>query len=368
MLNKLRYLLPAVAMVAVLAAVNVRCTPGGVRFDVKAPAPELLSQFGFFEGKMADLQPAPGVLPYDLNSPLFTDYAHKARFVWMPPGTTAQYHAEDAFSFPEGAILIKNFYYPVDFRQPDGPRRIVETRLLIRRTAAWEALTYIWNDDQTDAKLDLAGATLPVQWTHTDGKAMSIKYVVPNRNQCAGCHENSKVLGPIGPKARNLNKDYKYATGAANQLTQWAAAGYLTGAPADPKAAPKLAAYETANLKDPQSVETAARAWLEINCAHCHNPNGPANTSGLDLRASQTDPVKYGICKTPVAAGRGAGSLDHDIVPGHPELSILMYRSESLDPGIMMPEVGRTLNHTEGLALLRQWIQSLPGQPCQTAQ
>jgi uncharacterized repeat protein (TIGR03806 family) len=352
-------LLGGLCIAGIIALMGLEsCHWGGVRVDIEAEAPKLLSQYGFFQGTLADLKPSEGVLPYDLNSPLFTDYAHKARFVWMPAGKAAVYNASETFDFPEGAVLIKNFYYPADFRQPQGKRRIMETRLLVRKEDSWDARTYVWNDDQSDAVFEQAGDMKPVEWIHTDGKVRKVNYTVPNKNQCKGCHIFGKTQLPIGPKARNLNKTYTYSDGAENQLTRWVKLGYLTGAPANPEAAPRLARFD-----DPSTgtVDQRARAWLEINCAHCHNPKGPGGTSGLNLLADNTDMEAWGICKHPVAAGRGSGNREFDIVPGKPDASILLYRLESNDPGEMMPELGRTVVHEEGVALIREWIASLNG-------
>ena len=107
------------------------------------------------------------------------------------------------------------------------------------------------------------------------------------------------------------------------------------------------------------SINLRARAWLDINCAHCHNVNGPANNTGLYLDYYETDPKTLGIFKTPVAAGRGSGYLKYDIVPGEPDESILVYRFNSTDPGIMMPELGRTMIHKEGLELIKSWIEDI---------
>jgi len=108
-------------------------------------------------------------------------------------------------------------------------------------------------------------------------------------------------------------------------------------------------------------LEQRARAYLDINCAHCHNPDGPGNTSGLDLRAFQNDMVALGECKTPVAAGRGSGNLRFAILPGRPEESILVHRLGSTEPKVMMPELGRSAVHREGLELIRSWIAAMKG-------
>jgi Asp/Glu/hydantoin racemase len=102
-----------------------------------------------------------------------------------------------------------------------------------------------------------------------------------------------------------------------------------------------------------------ARAYLDVNCAHCHQPGGGASNSGLDLRWEQADPHAYGIMKRPVAAGRGAGDRDFSIVPGHTEQSILLYRMDSAEPGIAMPELGRSSIDHEGVALVGRWIAEM---------
>ncbi len=103
-------------------------------------------------------------------------------------------------------------------------------------------------------------------------------------------------------------------------------------------------------------VEARARAWLDVNCAHCHRREGPASNSGLFLTYGEAEPVALGIHKRPVAAGKGTGGREFDIKPGDPDGSILLYRTESTEPGVMMPELGRHLADPEAVALLREWI------------
>jgi uncharacterized repeat protein (TIGR03806 family) len=320
-----------------------------------AGPPERLSAYGLFVGDLASQEPDAGVIPYDLNSALFSDYAIKYRFVKLPPGGTAVYSRDDVFDFPVGTVIAKTFAYPRDARDPSLGRRLIETRILKREPDGWVGLPYIWNREQTDATLELAGDTIDVEWIHTDGRARANNYIVPNANQCKGCHLAGDAVVPIGPKARHLNRSFTYTTGTENQLVHWMNASALTRAPA-PAEAPRLAAWDDPNSG---SLDARARAWLEINCAHCHNPRGPARNSGLDLLFSQRNPTSYGIYKAPVAAGRGSGGREFDIVPGQPDQSIFTYRIASTDAGIMMPELGKRLVHQEGLALIREWIASL---------
>lgn len=316
---------------------------------IRLPYPEKLSDYGFFVGELHRLIPAERVVPYEVNAALFSDYAWKKRFIYFPPGTAANYHPTDVLEFPEGAVLIKNFYYPADFRKPDENIRILETRILKLENGKWIALPYIWNDAQTEAYLDISGRNIPVTWTHDDGMIRTLNYSVPNMNQCKGCHLRGDRVMPIGTTARQLNGPYKGHQ--ENQLIYLASAGLLRNLPPLDEV-PHLANYEDEH----ETLDVRARAWLEVNCAHCHRPDGPAKTSGLHLLASVTRPFELGIGKPPVAAGRGSGGLKYDIVPGKPEQSILYFRITSTDPGIMMPELGKQLVHQEGVALIREWI------------
>jgi uncharacterized repeat protein (TIGR03806 family) len=316
--------------------------------------PEKLSAYHLFENAKAQT-PAKGVIPYDLNTPLFSDYTLKYRFVKLPKGTRAKYHESDVFEFPTGTIFVKTFAMPHDQRDHTKGIRLIETRLLVKKPEGWIGLPYIWNDDATEAMLEGIGGTRELKWTHTDGKERTLAYIIPSKNQCMSCHENQRVMLPIGPKARHLNKEFPYADGKANQLVHWGKAGILHGAPRSEKA-PRLAVWNDAKSG---TLDQRARAYLEINCAHCHNPYGPARTSGLDLLASQSDATKWGYRKPPIAAGKGTGGRAFDIVPGKPEASILMYRMQSTEPGIMMPELPRRMVDQEGVELMREWIAKM---------
>ncbi|MBC6490191.1 hypothetical protein BC349_04395 [Flavihumibacter stibioxidans] len=334
--------------IAVFAAVAF----SGKSPDFEAPK-QKLSDYGFFTGRLADLIPAKKVIPYDLNSALFSNYAEKSRFIVLPEGEPAIYNPDSAFNMPVGTVLIKNFYFPADFRHPEKGRKILETRLLVHEPAGWNALPYIWNKEQTEAYYDVAGDTRQVQYTDSKGKKVNTSYVIPNKNQCKGCHSSGNRFLPIGISARHLNKDFSYADGAENQLTFWKKHGLLNELPED-----KIPA--NCNWQDESKpLEARARAYLDINCGHCHNSAGPANTSGLFLDIHNKNETSLGIMKTPVAAGRGSGNLDYAIVPGRPDKSILLYRMNTTDPGIAMPEIGREQIHKEGIELISRWISSM---------
>ena len=319
------------------------------------PPLQKLSEYGFFTGQPADQQPANGMMAYRLNTALFSDNAEKLRFIRLPSGGTVPYNDSAVLDFPVGTAIVKTFYYSQDMRRPEKGRRLMETRVLLRETSGWKALPYVWNEDQTEALLDVAGVTLEASYIDVDGRKRKHPYYVPNMNQCKGCHNYSEVLRPIGPSARQLSGPLQQGGAGPSQLETWAALGFLTGLPAGEHRPAAIV------WNDPSSgtLEQRARLWLDINCAHCHNPQGPASTSGLFLGVNESDPLHLGIRKSPVAAGRASAGLTHDIEPGRPEASILLHRMESTDPGVMMPELGRSQADPAAVALVREWIRSM---------
>ncbi|MEN5146485.1 SO2930 family diheme c-type cytochrome [Brevundimonas diminuta] len=338
--------------------------------------PKSLRDWGMVQISDGALVLGARVTPYDLTTPLFTDHAQKLRTIWMPPGAAADYDANDVLSFPIGTVITKTFFYQKGrggrvLQQADQATihdgeglnlkqvRMIETRLLIRRDDGWTALTYLWNDAQTEAVLHRIGAVVPLTLAREDGSEEAFSYIVPNATQCSACHATNvatRVIQPIGPKARLLNRDFAYSDRSENQLIHLAAMGYLKGLVA-PEQVPLQPSWTDASA----STEARARAYLDVNCGHCHNPVGAAATSGLYLNASAPLTGSAGLCKPPVAAGAGTGNLRYDIVPGKAEDSIVPYRMASTHPAVMMPEIGRSTRHDEGVALIRFWIDAMEG-------
>lgn len=321
----------------------------------KPSVPEKLSEYGFFQGEMRQLIGNDQLIPYELNSSLFSDYAQKARFILLPKDAKLNFQTEKVLDFPEGTVLIKNFYYPINEQHPNEGRRIIETRLLIHSSEGWKAYPYVWNDEQTDATLEITGASIPVQFRNKKNQLVEFTYEVPNINQCKGCHEVDGKMSPIGPSVRQLNKVISYGDKSQNQLLHLKEHGYLDFSEETFTKAPKLVDYSN----DKELIGERAKAYLDINCAHCHQPNGPAKNSGLNLKWDNAEKSTYGFMKSPVAAGRGSGNLHFDIVPGKAKESILWYRMNSTDPGVMMPELGRTMVHKEGVEIIKKWIDQL---------
>ncbi|MEZ5997360.1 MAG: SO2930 family diheme c-type cytochrome [Hyphomonas sp.] len=320
--------------------------------DLKAildPVPaEHLSDYGFFEDAAADV-PAARVKAYDLINPLFSDDAAKHRYIFVPPGKTMQAEGAGLPDFPVGTALIKTFAFAPDMRDPDAGAYKVETRVLIRKADGWVAAPYVWNAEGTEATYAPTGARQMISTISPGGEPLEIHYEVPNKNQCKTCHQSGDAVLPIGPKLRNL--DHVGPSGVA-QLPDWAAAGLLDRVPMDMMPTPSAA-----DMTLP--LDSRARGYLDINCGHCHKPDGSASNSGLWLQLEETSPVKLGLKKHPTAAGRGSGGRLVVIDPGHPEKSILAYRMASTEPGVAMPELGRTLPDPVGIDLINQWIAGM---------
>jgi uncharacterized repeat protein (TIGR03806 family) len=313
---------------------------------------EKLSEYGFFKNKLSALNPADGVLPYELNTPLFTDYAIKNRFIVLPKGRSMKYISEGLLNFPDSTIIIKNFAYT----NTEHKKIMIETRLLVKdpMDKTWKVMDYLWNKEQTDATKHITGARISITLLDNDNNKITTNYQVPNTNDCKRCHVNNDIFIPIGPKARNLN--LTVAAQNTNQLVQWANNGVLSGLPAI------SIVKQLPNWADSKhfSLEQRARAYLDVNCSHCHTKGGDAYNTGLFLEYQQTDPSHWGALKSPVSAGGGAGGLNYDIVPGDAAHSIMYYRMNSVEPGTVMPELARTVIHKEGVKLIKEWINSLP--------
>ncbi len=312
---------------------------------------ETLSEYGFFKNDLKEFKPAKGVIPYNIITPLFTDYAVKDRFIFLPESKFIRYAAHCVLDFPDSTFLIKSFSYI----NLENKKVIVETRLLFKDPDdhGWKVMNYLWNDEQTEAKKLIIGAKIPIELLDNEGNAIATTYQVPNVNDCKRCHISYNDILPIGPKARNLNYTVPGDTG--NQLGKWASAGILQNMPSL-DSIEKLPDWTD---KKRYTVNERARAYLDVNCSYCHTKGGDAYNTGLFLEYEQKDPNHIGLNKLPVSAGGGAGGLNYDIIAGDPENSILLYRMNSVEPGTAMPELTRTIIHKEGVALIREWIKGM---------
>ena len=323
----MKFLLAALVLAGAASAVTKPTSAVRDTVVLGPDNPATLTQFGFFTNAGAQ-RPAAMVTPYRLNTPLWSDGAEKLRFVYIPAGLAAKAQGDGLLDLPVGSALIKTF-------KMSG--KLIETRVLLHRADGWVALPYVWDADQREARLTLGGKRIAL--AGPDGKPLS--YAVPNKNQCKECHGVAGVVTPIGPKAYNLAPAWLAALQKAGKLDRV------------PAVAKRIPLWEDRAHAD---AALAARGYLDVNCAHCHNPGGAASNSGLYLGWLERDPIKLGIGKRPVAAGRGSGNLDFDVVPGDAAHSILYYRMASLEGGIAMPELGRAALDPDGMAAVQKWI------------
>lgn len=327
--------------------------------------------------------PSQGGVPYDLSTALFSDYTSKYRFIFVPEGEKANYSESEVLDFPVGTAITKTFALPENTAMRDGEELVIETRLLIHRADGWFALPYYW-DSESDASLAVAGKRVEgVSTINNQGQQITFDYSVPKQADCNSCHAilpgdaGDQMFLPIGPKARYLNTDHAYADGTVyNQLQYMAEGGILAGLPSDFQSieqAPVFTDEVSIPSLSPDELDDTARAYLDINCAHCHRKGltlpagyeGAAGTSGVQLeygREYAADPGKFGVCKTPVAGGKDG--YPYDVIPGNADESYLLFRMTTLDSRHKMPELARNTVHHEGTTLVRSWIDQLPSAGC----
>lgn len=328
----------------------------GVNVDLEQVPYATLSQYNFFAGAMADHAPNQGVLPFDVITPLFSDYAKKMRFVWMPPGVSASFDGPDAtLDFPDGTVLIKTFYF--DHVQPEDTRRIMETRLLIRRNGEWIFADYVWNAEQTEAYMDLSGQFVPLTWRDDDQILHDVNYRIPAGAECFTCHKLDNEAAPIGTKTRNLARDIVYPEGTRDQLEKWVDMGYLEAG--FPTPAP-VAKWDDPNV----TLNDRVRAYVDMNCAHCHSDGKHCDYRPMRFAWQETtDPENLGVCVEPEDPLPGQPQLTYIVASGNLERSMLLHRIASTDEAVRMPLLGRTVVHEEAVELFTQWILSIED-PC----
>jgi mono/diheme cytochrome c family protein len=333
---------------------------------VEDDQPKALSQTGCVDPKDPS-KPIAAMIPYDVNSPLWSDGATKQRFILLPAGkkihvkdcTTdpgacsqdggASYTPEDEghWDLPVGTILLKAFSV--------GGKRI-ETRLLMRQTDTdWLGFSYEWNDAQTDATLldgakDKPLATQPAQTWHFPGRA-----------QCLECHTQEGGRS-LGPSTQQFNKNFDYPTGTKNQVSYFSDLGLFDAAPA------MLAAYPTPSAAG--DLTQRARSYLQVNCSICHRPGG--QLSDIDLRYT-TSFKDTRLCNQPISKS-SAMLPPLRLVPGKPADSNISYRMHDTVPMFCgpqpdtctdnrMPKIGSYLVDPDGSKLIDDWITSITACP-----
>ncbi|NNK21763.1 MAG: hypothetical protein HKP48_00335 [Winogradskyella sp.] len=288
-----------------------------------------LLSYNIYQGNPSNLLPSDDFLLLELSSILFTDYAYKQRLVKVPEGTQMTRLNDNSIDFPDGTILAKTFFYYNDERDTSLGKRIIETRLLIKESNLWNVATYIWNDAQTDATLELNGMDTQVSWTNSNGNNISTLYHIPDRNECITCHQSNSTLIPLGTKLRNLNRVVERNGASINQINHLQSVGVLNGFQVNEIS--QIVDYNSLNF----SLEERGRAYLEMNCAHCHNPSAWEESAEQDLDFRYETPLNQ------------TGLLDEQ-----DEIINLVSEGE-------MPLIGTSILDQEGIDLIIQYIESL---------
>ncbi|MGD7654483.1 MAG: PQQ-dependent sugar dehydrogenase, partial [Verrucomicrobiales bacterium] len=336
--------------------------PGGtilklVRQGQPTPQPPTwLSETGAFEN-LTTLTPVDAFIPYSLIVPFWSDNALKSRWLAIPNdgshNTTSEkisVTADGDWDFPVGSVLIKHFELALDQRTPAQTRKL-ETRFLIHATNGWYGVTYRWNPQGTDAELLYSGETEPLQVTDESGATSTQLWTYPSRVECMTCH-TPQAGSTLGPMTRQLNKNhfYPHTNRVANQIETLAALGIFTNPP-NPGSDLTLKATDDTSA----SFEDRARAYLDSNCAYCHQPGGVR--AGFDARYSTP------IAESSIINGNLIESLGIDgaavVSPGSLAKSILHLRASSAGEGHSMPPLAKYLVDTDGTAVLADWIHSL---------
>ena len=288
-----------------------------------------LSAYSIFEGTPADLNPSQGFELLELSSALFTDYAQKQRLVKVPEGTNITKSSDGSLNFPDGTILTKTFFYYDDERDTSLGKRIIETRLEIKESGTWNIATYLWNGAQTEATLALDGLDTEVSWTNEQGVIRSTLYHVPSQNECMTCHQSNEQIFPLGPSLLNLNRSVTRNGAELNQIEHLKSVDVFDDFSLG--LLPQMVDYQDVTA----SLSSRGRAYLAMNCAHCHNPSGwdePAN-EGFDFR------YETSFQNTGIFAERN--EISQNVSSGE------------------MPFIGTTVLDEEGVALLVEYLESL---------
>jgi uncharacterized repeat protein (TIGR03806 family) len=332
-----------------------------VTVDLTKVPYEKLSDYNFFDGPLENQEPSLDVLIYEPASSLFTDYAHKKRFIWMPKETKATYESDGkVLNLPIGSALIKNFYYEnVQNTTPVGSNRIIETRIMILKDSGWIFAEYVWNNEQTEAYLDMAGSSTTVEWIDKNNINKVVEsYRIPSEQQCMTCHKSNEQPFPIGIKPQNLNFNYSYTTGSKNQLSKWIEVGFLeNNIP--------TSITSTVNYEDiQQPLELRVRSYVDINCAHCHQLNSHCDYRPMRFAFSESSNLaNMGVCIDSQDMSGFPPALSKVVNPNNINRSMLYYRLNTESESYRMPLLGRTKIHTEGIALVEEWINSLSSCP-----
>ncbi|MEL6820790.1 MAG: NPCBM/NEW2 domain-containing protein, partial [Calditrichota bacterium] len=331
------------------------------RSGAVAEPPAALSALGVFTD-LSTLTPIPGLIPYSVNSPLWSDRAEKKRWIALPndgshdtPPEQIIFDSEENWQLPPGTVLVKHFELPVDENNPAVTKRLETRFFVIDQNGGAYGLTYRWNADGTDAYLLLDGETRDLTVTRANGTTYTQTWEFPSRQQCMDCH-NSVAGHVLGIKTRQLNRTYTYpSTGVtSNQLETWNHLNMFTSDIGLPEDYPKSSSLDDGFT----SVEHRVRSYMDANCGFCHRPNGVEGAFDARSRTALYDQMMINELVVSHASPPGMEVID----PGNPSSSVLFLRDNSIGND-KMPPVGKNIIHSEYIQELSAWISSLDIDP-----
>ena len=323
------------SLIAVLLLLTFSCSTDNddlIPQPIPAVVPEFrptLSELNLFTGSLKNLTPSSLTFEYELNTKLFTDYAHKQRIIALPSGQKLTNVGDGLPNFPDNTVIAKTFYYNVDERNESLGKTIIETRVLIKQNGVWVTGDYKWNAAQTDAVLDPNGSVVPVSWIDNSGATKTVNYEIPSDTDCFTCHQINNTATPIGPKLRTLN----FEVNGINQLQKLKNLQLLSGL-TSPNDISVLPNWEDTNA----TLEQRARAYFDINCAHCHTSGGYCETQSTLRLSYETSLANSKIVE---------------------RKSSISNRLNSTVQGIKMPFIGTSIKHQEGVDLLQSYLDTL---------
>jgi uncharacterized repeat protein (TIGR03806 family) len=325
--------------------------------STSAPAsnsvPLLLSQTGAFKDTAA-LEAADGLVPYGVNSPLWSDGAVKSRWIGLPTDSRIRFAAEGEWGFPNGTVFVKHFDLPIDDMHPKKLRRL-ETRLLVRDShGAVYGVTYKWRADMRDADLMMEGGDEDIVIKTATGTRVQ-HWHYPSSAECLQCHTAAAGY-VLGVKTRQINGSFTYPRTKTddNQLRAWNHAGMFDQALDEKAIAGYRALVSVNNTAAP--LEARVRSYLDSNCSQCHRP-GAGVLAFWDARYDTPLPLQD------ILRGRLASNLNIDgatvVTPGDPNHSMIYLRANGLGDH-QMPPLARNVVDTKAVASIAQWIKTLP--------
>lgn len=319
------------------------------------PFPRLLSQTGAF-ADTAGLVPREGLVPYELNVSFWADGARKRRWMALPADSKIGFSEREDWAFPAGTVFVKHFELATNETTPGELRRL-ETRLLVRAAdGSVYGATYKWRPDNREADLLATNLMEAISIRTATGMRTQVWYY-PSREDCRTCHTD-RTGGVLGVKTRQLNREARFGDAPPeNQLLTWSRLGLL-----DVKITDAMLAGcdRLAPAGDPhRSLEDRARSYLDANCSNCHRPGG--TVAYFDARYS-TPRAQQGLIEGQVLLDEGLDGA-HIISPHDIWRSILYMRANATD-ALKMPPLDHENLDTAGAALLREWIDSMPGIRC----